>query len=81
MTDDSFTIGFARSPLQTRIDLFFVERGLGVNPFQLVKQRLPSILLLDNMTDAELAAMGLHRDDILPFVFEDCFGGELVFGD
>jgi len=73
MTDDTITIGFANSAIQSRIDLFFLERGLGLNPFPLVKQRLASILMLDAMSDADLAAMGLTRDDIVPFVFEDCF--------
>lgn len=80
MTDDTLTIAFAGTPLQTRIDLYFAERGLGFNPFPLVRQRLPSILMPDAMSDAELAAMGLRRDDILPFVFEDCFGDAPGFG-
>ena len=64
---------FVPPGLRDRIDLFFVERGQGFNAASLVRQRLASILMMEAMSDSELAALALKRDDILDFVFEDCF--------
>ncbi|SHG98288.1 hypothetical protein [Marivita hallyeonensis] len=65
-------ISFIRPGLRSRIDLFFAELGQGFNSAILVKQRLPDILMLEAMSDADLLACGLARDDILSFVFADC---------
>lgn len=59
--------------LRARIDLFFAEQGQGFNANGFLRHRLHSILELEAMSDHELAALDLTRDDILPFVFEDCF--------
>lgn len=67
------TIQFIPQGLRARIDLYFVEKGQGFNPTSFVQQRLASILMMEAMTDAELAALDLTRDEILDFVFEDCF--------
>lgn len=64
---------FIQPGLRSRIDLFFAEKGQGFNAASYVRPRLDSILRLEAMSDAELAAFGLTRDGILPFVFEDCF--------
>ncbi|MBO6885267.1 MAG: DUF1127 domain-containing protein [Marivita sp.] len=74
MSIEPLHLHFARPGLRHRIDLFFAEKGQGFNPMPMVRSRLVSILRLDAMSDAELASLGLTRDDILPFVFEDCFG-------
>ena len=73
MTYQTPQIEFTSPGLQSRIDLFFVEQGQGFNAASLVRQRLCSILMMDALSDSELAALDLTRDDILPFVFEDCF--------
>jgi hypothetical protein len=73
MTQDTLQMTFIRPGLQSRIDLFFASKGQGFNPAPLIRQRMQSILRLEAMSDAELAAFGLTRADILPFVFEDCF--------
>lgn len=73
MTYQTPHIQFISPDLRARIDLFFAEKGQGFNPANLVRQRLGSILMMDALTDSELAAMDLKRADILPFVFEDCF--------
>ncbi|WP_439123886.1 hypothetical protein [Marivita sp.] len=73
MTQDTVQMTFIRPGLRSRIDLFFAEKGQGFNPTAYIRQRLDSILRLEAMSDAELAEFGLTRDDILPFVFEDCF--------
>ena len=67
------SIHFIPPGLRARIDLYFVSKGQGFNPASFVRQRLGSILMMEAMTDSELAALGLDRDDILDFVFEDCF--------
>lgn len=66
-------IHFIPSGLRARIDLYFAEKGQGFNAANLVRNRLGGILMMEAMTDSELAALDLTRDDILPFVFEDCF--------
>lgn len=73
MSTDPIHLQFLRPGLQDRIDLFFAAKGQGFNPAGYVRSRLASILHLEAMTDAELAQCGLTREDILPFVFEDCF--------
>lgn len=74
MSLEPLQMSFVRPGLRSRIDLFFAGKGQGFNAAHYVRQRLPSILRLDAMTDAELAEFGLTRNGILPFVFEDCFG-------
>jgi len=73
MTYQTPQINFISPGLRSRIDLFFAEQGQGFNAASLVRQRLSSILMMDALSDSELAAMDLTRDNILPFVFEDCF--------
>ncbi|WP_300585050.1 hypothetical protein [Marivita sp.] len=64
MSIEPFYLDFARPGLRHRIDLFFAEKGQGFNPMPMVRSRLPSILRLDAMSDAELASLGLTR--VLP---------------
>lgn len=73
MTQDDVQVTFIRPGLWSRIDLFFAEKGQGFNPLPFVRQRMQSILRPEAMSDADLAAFGLRRDEILDFVFEDCF--------
>jgi hypothetical protein len=73
MTYQTPHIAFISPGLRSRIDLFFAEKGQGFNAASLASQRLGSILMMDALSDAELFAMDLTRDDILPFVFEDFF--------
>lgn len=73
MSIEPLNVTFIHPGLRHRIDLFFAARGQGFNPAPFVRGRLASILRLDAMSDAQLAEFGLTRDDILPFVFEDCF--------
>lgn len=73
MTIEPLQLHVIRPGLRTRIDLFLAEKGQGFNAASYMRARLPSILWLEAMSDSELATFGLTRDDILPFVFEDCF--------
>ncbi len=73
MSIEPVHLQFVRPGLRDRIDLYFASKGQGFNSAAYVRSRLASILHLDAMSDAELAACGLTRDGILPFVFEDCF--------
>ena len=74
MSSEPLYVTFVRPGLRARIDLYFAELGQGFNAADFVRRRLPSIVSLDAMSDTELANLGLTRDEILPFVFEDCFG-------
>ena len=57
------------------LDLFLVERAAGMNGYLLARSRLASVAHLQSLSDSELAAMGLTRDDIAAFVFEDILPG------
>ena len=64
----------ALSPaLRARIDAFFATLGQGVNAYVHTRSRVGEIERLNAMSDAELAEMGLRRDDIPRHVFRDLF--------
>ncbi|MDJ0821295.1 MAG: hypothetical protein QNJ09_05705 [Paracoccaceae bacterium] len=71
MPYDNVQIAMSQSSLRGKIDQYFANVGLGVNPAGLRRARLHEIVVLEALSDAELARMGLSRDDILPFVFRD----------
>ncbi|BBU57270.1 hypothetical protein KU6B_35350 [Mameliella alba] len=71
MTRDNVQIGMGHRSLNSRIDVFLSEVGFGMNPGQLRRARLRQIIALECASDAELAALGIARDDILSFVFRD----------
>ncbi|WP_349538432.1 hypothetical protein [Sagittula sp. NFXS13] len=71
MPSDNVKITMGHAQLGARIDLFFVEQGLGFNPYSLRRARLRHIIELEVRSDGELAELGLTRDGILPFVFRD----------
>ncbi|WP_425098612.1 hypothetical protein [Tropicibacter sp. S64] len=64
-------IAMGHGSLATKIDRYFSTIGFGFNPGQLRRARLREIIALEAATDAQLEAMGLDRDDILPHVFRD----------
>jgi len=74
MTEQTpISINFS-TPLAARLDAFFIELGLGVNPAPLIRERRDILYWLNAKSDAELAMMGLARSDIPHFVFRDLFG-------
>lgn len=62
-----------RARLMARIDAFFAGIGQGMNAYIHRKSRSDEIDALNAKSDAELAAMGLERDDIPRYVFRDIF--------
>ncbi len=75
MSIDNVTIAMGHAPLGSRIDRYFAGIGLGVNPYGLRRARMARIIDLEMKSDAQLARMGLSRDDILPHVFGDLLTG------
>ncbi|SMX43813.1 hypothetical protein MAA8898_02910 [Maliponia aquimaris] len=71
MPRDNVTIGMGHTSLKGKIDLYLTEVGFGMNPAALKRARLGQIIALESATDAELASIGIARDQILPFVFRD----------
>ena len=57
------------------LDLFLTEHAFGMNGYILGRNRLASVLRMQAMSDADLAALGLRRADIPAFVFEDILPG------
>lgn len=74
MPRDNVQIGLGHESLHRKIDIFFLGLGLGLNPYALKRSRMAQIIRLQSASDADLARLGLHRDDILPFVFRDLLG-------
>ncbi|MBY6002367.1 hypothetical protein KUV62_00500 [Salipiger bermudensis] len=71
MHADTVQIAMGRGSLKQKIDLYFANLGLGLNPYGLRKARMREIIHLEMKSDDQLARMGLSRDDILPHVFRD----------
>jgi uncharacterized protein YjiS (DUF1127 family) len=63
----------SRARLMARVDAFFAGLGQGMNAYILCKSRMADIVALNAKTDAELAALGITRDDIPRHVFRDMF--------
>ena len=73
--DEQTPINIAFSPpFAAQIDCYFAELGFGVNPGALIRERRDILLWLNAKSDAELAEIGLARDDIPGHVFGDLFG-------
>ncbi|EPX76246.1 hypothetical protein [Salipiger mucosus] len=75
MTADNIRIGMGHGSLMGRIDGFFLGLGLGVNPYSLRRARMRELIALESKSDADLARMGLTRDQIVPHVFRDLLAG------
>ena len=75
MPRDNVQLRLGHTALSSRIDRFLVDRGLGFNPYALRRARLRDIIELEVQSDRELAALGLTRDQILPYVFRDLLSG------
>ncbi|MGP6086670.1 hypothetical protein [Antarctobacter jejuensis] len=71
MTRDNVKIGMGHTSLKRKIDIYLTEVGFGVNPATLKRSRMRQIIALESASDAELAGIGIDRDQILPFVFRD----------
>ncbi len=70
-TTNNVQIGMGRTSLKQKIDIYFAGLGMGLNPYGLRRARMGEIITLEMKSDAQLATMGLTRDDILPHVFRD----------
>ncbi|WP_136442660.1 hypothetical protein [Pacificoceanicola onchidii] len=64
-------IAMGHRSLGAKIDTYLASIGFGFNPGRMRRARLGEIIALEAASDAQLADMGLHRDDILPHVFRD----------
>lgn len=57
--------------MSERLDLFFAGLGQGFNAYTLRRSRMREIQNLNACSDAQLARMGLTRDEIPHHVFRD----------
>ena len=67
-------IHFQKVAMQSRLDLFLAEQGMGFNAYIERRVRLHDALALNALSDAELAYMGLSRRGIPAFVFAELLG-------
>ncbi len=59
--------------LAGRTEGFWAGIAAGLNNYMNRKSRVDQVRKLEAKSDAELAAMGLKRDDITRYVFRDMF--------
>lgn len=71
MNDQSCSIAFLTPDWRQTLDLYLAERAHGINAYMISRARLASVARMNLMSDAELAALDLRREDIPAFVFED----------
>ncbi|QDC08852.1 DUF1127 domain-containing protein [Oceanicola sp. D3] len=57
--------------LRARLDRFFASVGMGFNAYMESRSRMHQITRLNALSDRELNAMGLKREDIPRHVFRD----------
>lgn len=62
------------APLRARVDAFFTALGQGLNAYIETRSRSAELQRLFDMSDAELARIGLTRDGIVAHVFRDRLG-------
>jgi uncharacterized protein YjiS (DUF1127 family) len=72
-TNLHYTAIDTRARLMARIDAFFANLGQGINAYMHRKSRMDQIEALNALSDAELAKIGITRDDIPRHVFRDMF--------
>lgn len=73
MAASATNIIFAKKGLRARVDAFFASIGQGINAYAEYRSRADQVQVLNAKSDAELAKMGLTRDDIPRYVFRDLF--------
>lgn len=65
---------YPHSGWRQRLDNYFAELGLGINPGPLIRARMGEVAGLEALSDEELSIIGLRRRDIPARVFADMFG-------
>ncbi len=69
----SVQIHFLPTSLRDQIDHFFSSLGQGMNAYMERRSHMSEIIALNEMTDQELAKLGITRDEIPRYVFRDIF--------
>lgn len=67
----AYTITHFSPEIRQRIDAAFARLGQGVNAYVEARSRRDRIEALEAKSDADLARMGLTRDQIVAHVFRD----------
>ncbi|CUH65629.1 hypothetical protein TG4357_01966 [Thalassovita gelatinovora] len=73
MATQATNLPVEKSGLRVRFDDFMAGIATGMNAYMEQKSRSAEIEALNAKTDAELAAMGLKRENIAYYVFRDMF--------
>ncbi len=74
MANAMIDVRFLKSGLHQQVDDYFAALGQGTNAYLERRMRMAEILSLNAKSDAELARMGLEREEIPSYVFRDLFG-------
>lgn len=73
MAAPTTNIEFAKTGLSGRIAAFFASIAKGMETYAHHLSRMDQVEALNAKTDAELAALGVSRDEIPRYVFRDLF--------
>lgn len=71
MTTPRIEIAFAPAGWREALDRYLVQHAHGMNGYMLSRGRIESLIRLHALSDVDLARMGLTRDALPAFVFED----------
>jgi len=71
MPSDNVQVFVGGASLRARVDQMMVDLGVAMGPHGLHRRCLRRVLALEAHSDAELANMGLRREDILAHVCSD----------
>ena len=64
-------IEFVSDTWRKALDLYMAEHAHGMNSYMLSRMHFERLMRLHAMTDAELALLGITRQEIIPYVFGD----------
>ncbi len=73
MTMNSISQPSMNRGIRAQLDAFFVGLGQGFNAYLESNSRMQEIARLNALSDADLTAMSLKREDIPRHVFRDLF--------
>lgn len=68
-----FSDSLAAQPRQSTIATFFAAIGTTLEKIANAQNRSSDVQRMQNLTDQELAALGIAREDILRYVYRDLY--------
>ncbi|MBR9652832.1 hypothetical protein IT775_17070 [Thalassobius aquimarinus] len=73
MATQAVNVSIAKNGLRDRVGSILAGLSAGLNDYMTRRSRIDQVQKLDAKSDAELAALGLKREEIPRYVFRDMF--------